>query len=239
MAAQLVQTQNVSSEEMVTDVAINHRVAGYTVIAATVTMLIGAILVFTSGTDLWMALDSGDMAGYLATAAGVKGQLVANLSFWILGVLIFGVAGSMLASLCAQRRPLAKIALVCYQTAVPLVIVAFIAMLSVVVQLSGESAATAVSIAEVIGWIGARADDLATALIIGLGPLFIALAGHGEWVPTWLLRWSYLTGLIGLLSLVFLYIPGMTSYGLIILPVGMGWMIAAGVVLLRNNKHAV
>jgi hypothetical protein len=243
MSIQIAQKGNVQPKEVghgLTQAAAHStaRLGGYTAIAGTLTMLIGAALWGTSGTDLWAALDSGDMAGYLAAIEAVKGQLVANLTVWILGVLIIGVAGSMLVALCTQRRPLARVAHVCFQTAVPLVIVSYIAMLAVVVQLSGESSATAVSIAEVIGWIGARADDLATALIIGLGPLFIALAGHGEWVPTWLLRWGYLAGIVGVLSVAFLYLPGMAAYGFIILPVGMGWMIAAGVLLLRQTKSA-
>ena len=89
-----------------------------------------------------------------------------------------------------------------------------------------------------MGWIGARADDLATALIIGIGPLFLSLAGHGEWVPTWQLRFGGLAGVVGVLSVAFLYLPGMAAYSLIILPVGMGWMIAAGVVLLRQTGSA-
>ncbi|MBK8904767.1 MAG: hypothetical protein IPM53_26545 [Anaerolineaceae bacterium] len=232
MAAQLVQTQKVS--EAVSGVAVTRRLGGYTAIAGAVTMVIGAALWGTSGTDLWLALDSGDMAGYLAAVAGVKTQLVANLSVWILGVLILGVAGTMMAEMCQKRKALAQVGLICFRTAVPLVIVSFIAMLAVVVQLGGAVDETAVAIAKVVGWIGARADDLATALIIGGGPVFISLAERGEWVPTWLLRWGYLAGLTGLFSLVCLYIPGMVAYSFIIIPVGVIWMIAAGVVLLRR-----
>lgn len=243
MSIQLAQEGNVQTKEVEgrLDQGARYSTAqlgGYTAIAGTITMLIGAVLWGTSGTDLWAALDRGDMAGYLAAVGPVKGQLVANLSLWILGVLILGVAGSMLAAVSTRRPPWARAAQVCYQTAVPLVIVSYVAMLAVVVQLGGESSATAVSIAEVIGWIGARADDLATALIIGLGPLFIALAGHGKWVPTWLLRWGYLAGVAGILSVAFLYLPGMGAYGFIILPVGMGWMIATGIVLLRQRRSA-
>jgi hypothetical protein len=215
------------------------RSAGYATILGTVTMLVGAVLWVTSGTDLWAALDTGDMASYLAAIEPVQGQLIVNLSVWILGTLILGVAGAMLSIVSTRRRLLAQMARVCYQTAVPLVIVSYIAMLAVVVQLAGDLSGTAVAMAEVVGWIGARGDDLATALILGAGPLLISLAGHGEWLPTWLLRWGYVTGLASLLSLIFLYIPGMASYGFIILPVGMGWMIAAGVVLLREGKTAV
>lgn len=215
------------------------QLGGYAAIVGCVTMIVGAALWGTSGTDLWAALDNGAMAGYLVATEAVKSQLVANLSVWILGVLVLGVAGSTLAALCTQRRPLAKVALVCYQTAVPLAIASYIAMLAVVVLLSGESSATAVSMAEVVGWMGARADDLATALIIGIGPLLISLAGRDEWVPTWLLRWGFLAGAVGIFSIFVLYLPGMSKFGFIILPIGMGWMIAAGVVLLRQNRRTV
>jgi hypothetical protein len=80
-------------------------------------------------------------------------------------------------------------------------------MMSLIVQIAPDSSATAVAIADVVGWIAARADDLATALIIGFSPLFLALAGQGDWLPTWLARWGYLAGAMGLLSLVGLYVP--------------------------------
>ena len=238
MTAQLVQKQQVSGKEMISENARTRRLGGYAAITGAVIMVIGAILWGTSGTDLWATLDGGDMVEYLEAIAGVQTQLVANLSLWILGTLILGVAGTMMAEVSQQRRTLAQIGLICFRTAVPLVIVAYIAMLAVVVQLGGAVDETAVAIANVVGWIGARADDLATALIIGGGPLFISLAGNGNWVPTWLLRWSYLAGLAGLFSLVCLYIPGMVAYGFIIIPIGVLWMIAAGITLLRSAEAA-
>jgi hypothetical protein len=101
--------------------------------------------------------------------------------------------------------------------------------------LVADTAATGVAIANVVGWIGARADDLATALIIGLPPLFLSIAARDEWMPTWLVWWGYLAGVVGLLSLVVLYIPALASLGLLIIPFGMGWMLAVGVVLLRRK----
>lgn len=237
---QLVQaevTKKVSSTQELGHQA-SARLGGYAAIGGCLTMITGAVLGVTSGTDLWGALDSGDMAGYLEAVGGVQAHLVTNLTIWILGVFILGVAGTIMVAICQQRPLWAQIAHACYRTAVPLVIVSYLAMLALVMQLGGETSATAVAIAEVVGWIGARADDLATALMIGFGPLFIALAGRGEWVPTWLLRWGYLTGIVGLFSLVTLYLPGMGPYGFLILPVGMGWMIAAGVVLLRRANAA-
>ena len=211
------------------------RLGGLAALGGAVIMLIGAALYFSSGTDLWSALDSGDMGGYLAAVGGVKAQLVANLSFWIVGVLLLGTAVNALVNLSEQRQALAQVARVCALTAVPLAIVSFIAMMSLVVQIAPDTSATAVAIAEVVGWIGARADDLATALIVGFAPLFISMAGHGEWLPTWLARWGYLAGLIGMLSLVVLYIRPLSELGFLIVPVGIGWMLAAGIVLLRRK----
>ena len=239
MSAQWVQTAKVSGGELARRVDDARRIGGFTVIFGAITMIVGAILWGTSGTDLWAALDGGDMVGYLAAVPGVQAQLVANLTVWILGVLILGVAGTLLVELCQQRPILAKVGLFCFRTAVPLVIVAYIAMLAVVVQLGGATDETAVAIANTVGWIGARADDLATALILGAGPLFIALAGRDEWVPKGLLRWSYVAAFAGLFSLVCLYIPGMGAYGFVIIPVGLIWMIATGVVLLRGRETAV
>jgi ABC-type transport system involved in cytochrome c biogenesis permease subunit len=108
-------------------------------------------------------------------------------------------------------------------------------MMALVVLIAPDTSDTAVYIARVVGWLGARADDIATALFLGAGPLFISLAGHGDWVPRWLLRWSYLAFFCGLLSIVVLYFPGMSQYGFVIVPVGMGWMVAAGIVLLRKK----
>lgn len=211
------------------------RLGGLTALGSGIIMLIGAALYFSSGTDLWATLESGDMAGYLAAVGGAKAQLVGGFSFWIVGVLLMGTAVNALANLCERRQAVAQIARACSATAVPLAIISFIAMMSMVVQIAPDSSATSVAIANVVGWIGARADDLATALIIGLAPLFLAWAGRDEWMPTWLARWGYLTGAVGLFSLVVLYIPGLGQLGYLIVPVGIGWMIAIGVVLLRRK----
>jgi hypothetical protein len=112
---------------------------------------------------------------------------------------------------------------------------AYIAMLSLVVQIAPNTSPVAVSLAEVVGWIGARADDFATALILGAGPFFFVLAGKGAWVPGWLAVWGYVAGVVGLFSLAVLYVPGLAGFGFLILPVGMGWLLAASVVLLRRK----
>jgi hypothetical protein len=222
-----------NDEDMITAT----RLGGYAAIVGTATMLAGTALLFASGADLDTALASGDTAGFL-TAAGETNQfLVANLTLWIIGVFIFGIAGTAMAFV-SKRRVIAQMAMYCYWTAVPLVIASYVAWLAIVVQVAPDSSATAVLLTEMTGWFASRADWIATILILGSGPALIAQAGRGEWVPTWLLRWSYVALLAGVLTAVSFFTGGITTYGMLILPVGMGWTAAAGVVLLRRSKVA-
>ncbi len=212
------------------------RLGGWAALSGAIIMLIGAALYFSSGTDLWATLDGGDMAAYLTAIGGAKAQLVAGFSFWIVGVLLMGTAVNAVVHLCEQRPMLAQVANTGVATAVPLAIASFILMLSLAVQVAPDSSSMSVAIAQVVGWVGARADDLATALIIGLAPFCLTLAARGEWMPTWLVRWGYVAGGVGLFSLVVLYLPGLGQLGFLIVPVGIGWMIALGVVLLRQRR---
>jgi hypothetical protein len=210
------------------------RLGGLAAIGGALAMIIGAILYFSSGADLWAAVDGSDMAAYLTAAGGVKAQLVANLTFWIVGVLVLGTAWQAMIRLDGQRSVPARVAGVFAATAVPLVIVSYIAMMVLVVKIAPNTSPTSIALANVVGWVAIRADDLATALLVGFAPFFLALAGRKTWMPTWLARWGYLAGVVGLFSLVVLFIPGLSQLGFLIVPVGVGWMIAAGVVLLRR-----
>lgn len=232
MSAQVVQKKVRQGKEMERGLNTT-RLAAYTALAGAASFIIGAVLWSTTGADIDLSVTNGEMAGYLTAAAANRAVLVANLSFWIIGALILGVAGTTMANL-SKRRVWAQTALVCYRTAVPLVIIAYVAMLSVVVQIAPDTSATAVSLAEVVGWIGSRADWVATILIIGVGPLFLSLAGQGDWAPKWLVRLGYGTGVCGLLTAVAMYTNALGTYGFIIIPVGLAWMIAAGVVLRRS-----
>lgn len=211
------------------------RIGAYTAIISSVLMLAGAGFMFSTGTDLWLALRDGDMAGYLSAAGAVKTTYVLNTTFWIMGILIMGGAGNILVSLSEDRPLPAIFAYHCFRTAVPLAIVAFLTMLAVVWQIAPDTSETGVSLAGAIGWIGARADDIATALMLGGGPFFLARAARGAWMPRWLVIWGYAAGTVGLLSLLVLYSGPLSAFGIFIVPVGVGWLIATGVVLLRRQ----
>jgi hypothetical protein len=210
------------------------RIAGYAALAAATSMIIGAILWASSGADLDGALAAGTIAEYLEAATARRSLLVGNLTAWIVGVLLFGAAGAGFFRLCRRRRTLAQIGLLCYWTAVPLAIASFVAMLAVVVQLAPLGTAEAVLLADVVGWFGSRADWIATVLVVGFGPLLISIAGRDEWVPAWLAYWAMAAALAGILTVVAMFTGALSTYGFLIVPVGLGWTIAAGVVALRR-----
>lgn len=196
-------------------------------------MIAGAACKIASGADLDLALATGDLSGYLSGAAEVQSILVWNLSLWIGGVFGLGSAGVMLAAMGEERPATARMGRLCYTTAVPLAMAAFVAWLALVVQLAGEPSELTVTMAEVLGWYASRADWTATVLIVGFGPLLVSLAGRDDWVPSWLLVWGFLAAGAGVLTVLAMFIGGLTGYGFLIVPVGLGWTIAAGIVLLR------
>lgn len=212
------------------------RLAGILAIAGSALMLCGAAVWASTGTDIDQALIAGEMSAYLQAAAEHRNTLITNLCFWIIGVLVLGAAGTVLSRVTSRRSALGDLARGTYWTAVPLALSAFLAWLALIVQGSANPDAVEVAIAKVVGWYAYRADGLATAMLIGIGPALLASAGRGDWVPSWLLNWGLLAGVAAVLSFVPYFVPavplGMT---MIIVPVGVVWTIAAGVVLLRRR----
>ena len=176
------------------------------------------------------------MATFLTTAGANSRLLVANLTLWIVMVLLMGIAATAMTSLCETRHVTAQVARFCYWVGSPLVIGAYVAWLAIVVQVAPDTSPAAITLAKAMGWFASRADWVATILIIGIGPTFISLAGRDAWVPRWLFRWSFATAVAGLLTALAMFTggSGLGSYGFLIVPVGVGWMVAAGIVLLRG-----
>ena len=202
--------------------------AGSVSIAGAISMFIGAAFWGASGTDLWQALASSQMEIYLSQLPSARHLLVINTCFWILGVLLIATAGSLMSGFCVSKPWLAQFPLVFLRSAAPMGIIAFIIMLSLAIH------PPTVDSANNIGWIGARLDDLATILIVGISPLFLSISGRADWVPRWLAVWGYLAGITGLLGVISM-LTGVVALGFVIIPFGLGWMIAAGVVLIRKK----
>jgi hypothetical protein len=199
-------------------------------------MLLGAGIWASTGTDLDRALVTGTMADYLGAAARHRTALIANLSLWIAGALGLGAAGAAMAALTADptRRHFVTLA---YGTGVPLAISAFMAWLAVIVQGPPDPGPTELAVANVVGWYAYRADAVATALLIGAGPAAVSLAGRDSWVPAWLFGWGLLAALAGVLSFVPYFAPAVPlGVAFVIVPIGIGWTLAASFVLLRLDR---
>jgi hypothetical protein len=216
------------------------RLGAYTALGGSLCALIGVGFWVASGTDIDASLTDNDMSGYLVAAGENVSLLTTNLTFWIIMVFLMGIAATAMISLCERQKLTAQIAAYCYSLGIPLVISSYVAWLAIVVQLSSNTLPEAITVAEVVGWYASRADWIATILVLGIGPTLISIAGHRDWVPNWLYRWGFLTAMGGILNAVALLTggSGLATYGFLIIPIGVGWMIAAGFVLLRRIEKA-
>jgi len=213
-----------------------HRAAGALALSGAGIMLLGAVVWITTGTDLDAALMNGEIQAYLEMAEQHRRALVVNLSLWILGVLVLGAGGIAMAGLRAERNLPGDLAGLTYTAAVPLAISAFVAWLAIVVQGSSSPDAVEVRLAELIGWYAYRADGVATALIVGLGPAMLGWSGRDLWAPGWLQSWGIVAAVAGIASFLPYYLPVPLGLSMVIVPVGIGWTIAAGVVLVRRGN---
>lgn len=207
---------------------------GIAAIIGALLMVTGGVLATIAGSALDSALDDGTIAAYLVNAAENEGLLVVYLSLTIAGATILAGAGAGLAGLGDQTHPATPAARTVYFAAAPLAIVACVAWLALI-RLAGsaEGSATVLPLAETIGWVASRVFWVATVFLVGLGPAFLSLSGRGTWVPRWLGIWSIFALFGGLLTTVAFFVGGLTTYGALIVPVGLGWIIAAGITALR------
>lgn len=212
----------------------DRRLAATWLFSAAGLMALGGVIKRVTGVDLDAALSTGEIGSYLVAFEAHQAWLTVNLAAWTAGVFLFGLAGASLAQM-GQRRPLlAEAGLACYWTGVPLAIGAFIAWLAMALRMDPGASQEMLSVVEGIGWWASRADWIATVLLVGLGPLLLSLAGRDDWAPRWLVWFSVVAGVGGLVTTVSLFTGGLTTYGQAIIPVGLGWTIAAGVVLWRG-----
>lgn len=212
------------------------RTAGLLAVAGALMMLAGAALWATTGTDIDVALVDETMADYLAAVSEHRATLVVNLCLWVVGAMALGGAGVLMANVGTGRETTRQLARLAYSAGVPLAVVAFLAWKALILQLGGATDPAEVAIAEVVGWFAYRLDGVATALLVGLGPALVGAAGRGDWVPKWLFSWGLAAAVAGLLSFVPYVVPAVPlGLSFAIVPIGIGWTLAAGTVLLRRT----
>jgi hypothetical protein len=191
-------------------------------------MVAGAVVFFGTGRDIWVALADDTVGGYLAAVAGNEAAHYLNLSLWCAGVLLIALGGSALARRGGGAA--ADMARTSYAVAAAMAITSFLLMAAVV--RIADHGAEAVAAAAGLGFAGARLDDVATAVVIGLGPLLLALSGA---VSGWLARWGWVCGAAACVAVVSIFFGASGEWGMVVVPVGIGWTLVTGLVLLRRG----
>jgi hypothetical protein len=200
-----------------------------------VCMLTGAALLVISGADMDLALETNNIAAYIDAVNANETLVILNLSLWILGVILIGAGASLMISLSNNRPVWSRIAQYNYHIAIPIVVISYMVWLSVIVSILKNDPDELSFFTESIGWLATKADWVATFLVLGIGPLLISLSGKDHWIPSWLFRWSYVCLIAGTLNVIAMYVGGLTTYGFLVIPVGMGWMIAVSVILFKRS----
>ena len=207
------------------------RSAGIAALAGAVTMVVGAALYLAGGADPWKAVSSGDMATYLADAADGSSVLYAGLAAWIVGVLGLAIGGRLLAA--HGDGPLARAAGSTFTIGGAAAIPAFVAM-AALIRLAGSGSASH-ELADTLAFFATTLDDVATIVVVGLSPALVVLSARAAWVPRWLFALGLLAGVAGLISAGSIFAGASSTLGFVIVPLGLGWMAAAGVVAIRRG----
>lgn len=195
-------------------------------------MLIGGIVKRVSGNTLDAALTESDIVGFLARVAESETAVFINLSSWIAGVFLLGVGGYLLSRV--NDGTTSSIAGASYLIGSSVAIGSFVTWMALV-RLAGSGVEPAV--ADALGFISSRADWLATVLVVGLGPLLLSLAGKDTWAPHWLQGLGLLAGAVSALTLIAMYAGGLSTYGAVIVPVGIVWTLGAALVAIRQANN--
>jgi hypothetical protein len=211
------------------------KTAGTLGIAGAIVMFAGAAFWGASGADIWEALKSDNMEAYISQLSRAETFLAINTCLWILGALVLGAAISLISAIEGNAAIPSSLARTAVTAAVPLAILSFITMASLPFTLSAEVSSHSVQLVKTIGWIGTKADGLATFLLIAVCPTCLSLAGKTTWAPRWLTRWGYVAAFAGALLLIAEIAPSLQDLMYPVIPIGLGWIIAAGIVLVRKS----
>jgi len=213
------------------------RTSGIIAIAGSITMLVGTAVWATSGADLDKALDGDTMADFLTDAANSGAALVANLSLWMLGVVLLAIGGLGLVRRGRQDSLASVIGRFSLTAGAGLALGAYSLWLGIVLGLAPAhvAGASVIGTARALGYAASIGDWVATVMILGVGVGAIAAAGREVWVPRWLWIWGMASIAAGVLAILGLFLEARTTLTMIMLPVGMLFLIAAGIVAFRDN----
>jgi len=206
------------------------RAGGLLSIIGAVAMGTGGAFYTSTGADLWGLVDGDvDINTYLADAAASVSTLLVAHTIWIAGIVALTLGGVLLTGRSSDHTSTAARAT--YTIGAALAIPAFMTMIAL--TRLAETGADAPALTEALAFLGARLDDLATVIVVGLGPVLITIANRRTWMPGWLAALGVASGAAGLLSIISMFFGQSASLGFLIVPIGLAWTLAAGIVTIR------
>lgn len=211
------------------------KTAGWIAMAGVVGMASGAALVTASGVDADAALANRDIAGYLAGAYDAQSTLVTGLGVWMIAIAVLCAGGALLAATSPDGTA-RRLSTFGFTTGGGTAILFFSVWMGVIIGLAPAHAAgqsvEAVALALLSGAV--NADWVITVMIVGVGAGFLVLSGRGSWAPVWLVRWAYLSLVVGALALVSI-VAGQRELAFVIVPIGLGLVVATSIVAIRGR----
>ncbi len=215
----------------------DRRTAGWLTILGALTMAVGAGLGTAAGTDIDTAAGAGSaaMLELLSAAEANRTFLVANLSTWIVGVLVLGAGGAALALTIGRGRLVGTLTALGYAGGGVMGTTSFVAMLMLPTVFAGGADSDLMA-ATAFALFGSRLDWIATLLILAVGPVMISRLDGDDWLPGWLHKLSLLAVVAGLLTVVALFTNALATYGFLTVPAGMIWHLAAGIYFVKGRR---
>ncbi|HUG85845.1 MAG TPA: hypothetical protein VMM13_14880 [Euzebya sp.] len=209
------------------------RAGGLCLVAAAVCMLAGAIIWAPTGVDFDAAVEQGTATALLADVDASRGALQVTFLLWILATPFFAAAGGLLRR--AHHGSPAGVAagsLMVFGAGIALI--AFVGFETMTTAMAPLHDSISHELATTVSHLTSRLDWIATIAIIGVPPALLSAANREVW-PRWIQVLGFLAPLTAMLTATAMVTgSGLTTYGFLLVPVGLVWAIAAGIRLARS-----
>lgn len=208
------------------------RHAGMVLVVGVATMVVGAAIWASTGIDLDVASQTGTTAAIMEDVVANSTALSAVFVVWLSGMVWFAIASRLLGRL-PMRAGVREVATASLTLGATFGGVSYLAFLTVVHGAAPSGGAESMA---AWTWFASNLDWAATILVLAIPVPCLVLFGdvHG-WFSPLLRRLSLLPMLAGVGTAVALLTGnGISTFGFLLVPIGMIHMASTGITLWRN-----